>query len=416
MTATDDRAQLRRRSRSAVAVVFGVIAVVGVLASVLSVWAHRTLFDSSAVARSVDRALSEPEVVDALADHLTLQIFDAVDASTLVEDGLPDRLTPAAPLLEAGLRSLVNQGITRALTEEPVRRALVSSAEQSHRAVTRVLDGGRLVDGVTVEAGTASLNLLPLMGRALDLIEGTGLLRNVDLPDLDPSGDPATQIRELEAALRHPLPSDFGQLVIYDSETVASASTIVARAQQALVVFRRSVAVILVLTAVSVAATIAVATSRRRAMLLLLLGTVGAMGLGRAIIQAVVAAAPGLAVQPGARAAIRTVVTSMAEGLLAATAVAVATALALSILAFTTGPGSSARSTRSALRRNREVVSLLAFVAATATLTVAGFSLGPLMVVVVGGASLVVVAWQPDADVVVAATTGASPDAPDPRA
>ena len=65
-----------RIARSILAVLFGVIGVIGVLASVIGVWAHRTVFDSEKVASAVDEALLNPEVNEALATFLTDQVIE----------------------------------------------------------------------------------------------------------------------------------------------------------------------------------------------------------------------------------------------------------------------------------------------------------------------------------------------------
>ncbi|NLD77185.1 MAG: hypothetical protein GX643_11015 [Acidimicrobiales bacterium] len=264
----------------------------------------------------MDNALSEPAVVDGLSSHLTDQIFDAIPATAFVEDRLPTDMAPVAGLVVGAVRPVVHDGISRLLSDDATRQLIVGAAERSHRSAMRVLDGGSLSSGVSVDSGTVSVNLLPVVGRALELVQGAGLLTRIEVPDLDPAGDPSAQILELEELLGRSLPPDLGQLVVYDSEHISSAETLVARAQQALVLFRRATSVILIITVASTVAALALAERRRRALLLLSLGLIGAMSLGRAIIQALVSAVPALAVRPEARAAIRAMVNTMAEGLL----------------------------------------------------------------------------------------------------
>ena len=62
---------------------FGVIGVIGVLASVVGVWAHRTVFSSETVADAVDQALLNPEVNEALATFLTDQLVNAIPLEEL---------------------------------------------------------------------------------------------------------------------------------------------------------------------------------------------------------------------------------------------------------------------------------------------------------------------------------------------
>lgn len=101
----------------------------------------------------------------------------------------------------------------------------------------------------------------------------------------------------------------------------------------------------------------------------------------------------------------------MAEGLLTAVTVALALAMGMTVLTFATGPGGPARSVRSALQRNREVVSLAAFGATAVVVSISAFSLGPLLVVAGLGASAAAVAWLPA--IAPSPTGDISDDAPD---
>ena len=64
------------------AAVLGVIAVVGLLASVVGFWARGTVFDESEVAGAVEAAIDEPGVTDALAVRLTDSVMTAIDLET----------------------------------------------------------------------------------------------------------------------------------------------------------------------------------------------------------------------------------------------------------------------------------------------------------------------------------------------
>lgn len=79
-----------QRWRSILGSVFGVLAAFGVLASVLSVWAHEVLYEPRSVSAAVDSALSDPEITGALASYLTDQVLRAVPVVELVERQLPD--------------------------------------------------------------------------------------------------------------------------------------------------------------------------------------------------------------------------------------------------------------------------------------------------------------------------------------
>ena len=390
----------RHRSRSALAVLLGVIAVVAVLPSVLGTWARSSVYDSDAVARAVDNALRDPEVIDALATHLTDQLMEAIEVERRVADRLPEDQAVLAPLLTGGVRGLVHDGLVALLGRDGIRQVVVAAAREGHEQLVRVLDTGQLTTAFQTADGTVSVNLLPLMGRGFELVQSTGLLADVEMPELERRGDPAEQIASLEDALDRQLPDDFGQLVVYEGEAVAKAETAVARAQQAMTFFKRSLLVVYVVAVGAAVGSVFLARRRTRALGYLSLGVVAAMVLGRAVIRLAIDAAPGVALNPGARAAIARVVTTLADGLLTAVTVALLLALGaavLSLLAEREG------SLRTALRRQRELVTVGAGGLVVAVLWLAGMSTGALVVAAVAAAAVVAAAWLPER---AAASTG----------
>lgn len=338
MTDASTPGPARRRTRTILSLVFGLLGVIGVLASVFAVWAHEVVFDSSKVGTAVDQALLEPEVTDALAAYLTDQILAAVPVEQLIDDRLPSELTQLSPILVGGARTIVDEALTRVLDQEATRRIVSQAAEESHKAAVRVLRGDGLSGAFTVDDATVSLNLLPILSRGLEALQETGLLANVDLPTLERGGDPTEQIASLEEAIGRPLPVDFGQLVVYESAKVGEAKAWIATAQQAVAMFERAILLILGVTVVSLIACVVVANRRRRALITVLLGTVAAMGIGRAVIRRVVDEVPTLAIQPGSRAALRSMVSTLASGLLTAVTLALVAGLVLALIAVITNP------------------------------------------------------------------------------
>jgi hypothetical protein len=300
------------RSRSALALATGVVGVIGVLAGVLAVWANRILFDPSSIGGAVEATLADPEVADALGRYVADELIVVLDTEELVAGRVPEDL---AGLLVGGVRTVIADGVVRLLAYEDVRAGISLAAEAGYRGVLRVLEDGRLLDGVTPTDGEVRLNLLPLFGRGIETLQANGLLVDADLPDLASLDGPAQQIDALERVIGRPLPDDFGQLLVYSSEDIGDARLALARAQQALVLFRTSVAVIVVATIATLGASLLLAHRRRRAAALLLGGVVVAMGVGRMVVDRVVSDAPTLVLDPGAREAISIVVSSLAAGL-----------------------------------------------------------------------------------------------------
>ena len=391
--------------RTILSVLFGVIGVVGVLASVVAVWSHRTVFDSETVAASVDRALLNPEVNEALATYFTDQVMDSVPLDDLVTERVPEELEPFVPVLVGGVRNVVHEGFTRVLEDGRAREALVAVVERAHGAVMRVLEGDGLADGFTVDDNEVSVNLLPLISRGLERLQERGILEGVELPELTPDGDPEQQIADLEEAIGRSLPDDFGQLVVYRSENVANSQAAVARAQDAMAVFQRSVVGVIALTVVALGASVALAVRRRRAALALLLNVIAALVIGRVVVRTFVEEVPSLVTKPGARAALEEMVTSLTEGLLRLVSVGLLVSAALALIAFVLGnerimarargAAGAGPGVRTALDENRDAIVLIAAALALLVLTLAGFSWLSLLVVLALVALAAWAAWAP---------------------
>ena len=254
------------------AAILGVIAVVGLLASVVGFWARDTVFDESEVAGAVESAIEEPAVTDALAARLTESVMSAVDLETRLNNILPPALQRITPAIVGGTSQRIEDRLSNRLADPDTRDTLVTIFERSYGAFLDVMKGDGLADGVTVEHGEVTVNFLPLVADGLQTLQGFGLLDDATIPELTRDGEPAEQIAQLEDGLGRDLPDDFGQIVVYRSDSLAEKGETLQRAQQLVVVVQRGFVLILIVTAVAIAGTVLVARNRLRAALGLLLG------------------------------------------------------------------------------------------------------------------------------------------------
>ena len=149
--------------RSVVAAVCGVLAVVCLTLALIGVWARATVFDSDKVGEIVSTALSDPEVTAGLATWVTDEVFTAIDVESALSNVLPGNLDRLAPTITAGAESVVDRGLTRRSPTRTVQQALTEAVERAHSALMQLLSGDGLVDGITVEDGAVTVNLLPLV-------------------------------------------------------------------------------------------------------------------------------------------------------------------------------------------------------------------------------------------------------------
>ena len=375
------------RSRSVLAGVVAVVAIVGVLTSVVTIWAQRVLFDSASVVRAVDSALDDPEVTGALAVYLTDQVFSIVDVEAYLTELVPEQLDRLVPVVVGGARTVVNNQFQKILSSDQARAVIVAVVERSHAALMRLLDGDGLSGGITVVDGEVTVNLLPLISRGLLAVQGVGLFENLDVPEFSPDGDPAEQIAELEQIVGRSLPDDAGQLVVYRSQALADAQESLALAQRGVVLLKRAVAAVILLTVVALVGAVLLARRRRRMGLILVLATAAVMLVVRAITKQVVEAAPRLALQPGARAAIRETVGALVTGLFLLAEVALVVSLVVAVVVWLTGNGRAATAIRG--KAGATSTGALAFAAAHRDgVAIVSFGLG-LLLITVGGFSLV---------------------------
>lgn len=381
--------RVRRRGgkvRSVFAAVVAVIAILGVLTSVVTIWAQRVLFDSASMVRAVDSALDDPEVTNALAVYLTDQVFGIVDVEAYLVELAPGQLDALVPVVVGGARTVVSNQFEKVLTSEQARVVIVAVVERSHDALMRLLEGDGLSGGITIVNGEVTVNLLPLLSRGLIAVQSVGLFEGLDVPEFSSDGDPAEQIAELESMVGRDLPDTTGQLVVYRSEALAEAQQSLAMAQRGLVLLKRGIAALLVVTAVALVGAVLLAHRRRRMMITLVLATAAVMLVVRAVTKHVADAAPELALQPGARAAIRETVGALVSGLFVLVQVALVLSLLVAVVAWLTGNGRTATAIRGragsgsvgamAFASNRrDGVAIASFGLAVVLITVGGFSL-----------------------------------------
>ena len=321
--------------RTIVACVLGVLAVLCLVVASIGVWAKATVLQRDRFTALTEDALAQPEVQAGLATYITNAVFTAVDVDALVAETLPSQLSRAAPAIAGGLESAVERRLTDLLGTEEVQGILNGVIERAYDSAMDVLQGDGLVDGITVtEGGEVSVNLLPLVGRGLGVVQSLGLLSDVDLPTLTRDGDPQQQLADLEAALGRDLPAGLGQLVVYQSDEIDSAHQSVQQAQRILVLVQRGVVLLVIAALVLLAATVLVAPRRWRATLGLGLGAASALVVLRSVVRQVVDDAPGLAVKPGAKAAIESILGGAAASLLRLTGVLLLLAVAAAIVAL----------------------------------------------------------------------------------
>ena len=321
------------RGLSITATVLGILTVIVLTVTTVAVWARAIALRPDPVADLVTDALAEPEVQQALATYLASTAADAADLEGRVKSALPSQLARFAPTIAAGATAGAERVLERVLATPQLEEVVHTLVKRAHARALRVLQGGGLAHGFDVSNGQVTLNTLPLVTGALTALQSeTGLFTDFKIPQLDANGDPQQQIKQLSQTVGRNLPADFGQIVVYQADSVAHAQESVKNAQRILTLSKRGVWLLLILSVLLVAATIVVAPRRLRAVLVLSLGTLAAMVLLRSSLRTVVDQAPNLVSGPGAKAATGSIVAGAARSLQRLAGVVLLVAIVASIV------------------------------------------------------------------------------------
>jgi len=400
-TATADTTTRARRGspiRTVIAVLAGVLAIVGLFASTIAVWARGTLFDSDKVAKAAESALEQPEASASMASYVTTQVFTAVDLGSLFQQVLPNNLDPLSGVFVGGARGYVEEQLQGLFEQPKVQALIVSIVRSAHAQLMGLFEGGG-IDGVLMSDEKVSLNLLPVVTLGLRQLQELGVATGFPIPEFKSNGDPAQQIGLLEGVFRRDLPDDFGQLTIFRGDAAAEAGAFVEQGQRALVIAKQAITVLLVVTAAAFLVAIAVANRRRRTILVLGLACAAVMFIARAMINKAVAGAPEAVLDPGARSALQSALTVLARGLLELATLLLLVGLAVAALMALTGAGSAGGSALGrALGEHRSIVGVAVLAAAVAVLGIFGLDLAALVAsAVIASVGFAILAARPKA-------------------
>lgn len=261
------------RLRSVGTALVGIAGIVCLVGGILGLWTVQTATDTERFEERVEELVQDEEISDALARRVVTEVADGIGIRDAVVDVLPEPLVPAADFLLAGVRSRVDDRVAELIRTDEVARGVAVVAGRSHEAAVAVLEGENSIDGVDISDGEVTINLLPLTNRVLGLLQSEfGLFRDVDLPEMDRSGDPDEQRAALEEAFGRDLPDDFGTPVVFESERLDEVGNEVQALRDVFTLAKRAFWILLVAGAVLVGLSIWLARQRWRAACYLVAG------------------------------------------------------------------------------------------------------------------------------------------------
>ena len=311
-----------------------------VLVSVVAVWATRTVFDTDRFTAVFEDVISDPAVTSALAERLTDEVGDAVQASGVIADNVPSELQPLLPVLGGAVRGFVSGEVDKFLQSDTGQQLMVGAVRRTHRAAIRVLEGKDTPgDLVSVETGAVTLNLVPAAVAVLGRVQERGLLTDIDLPDLNDTQSPQEQVELLSEAIGRDLRPDFGQFVVYESDRIDEAESAVSVARDVAKQIKRFALLLVIVTVLMIALTIFVAPVRRRAMIQLGIGVAIAVVLAVIVERRVIKSIPNAIANIQAREASESILAAFSNSLNNANGSLLVVALLVALIGFIARPG-----------------------------------------------------------------------------
>lgn len=265
-----------------------VVSSIFVLASVIAVWVHQTVFDTDTFMETIEPVLEDPQLKVALGDFVTEEVTGALD----LEQRLQEPLANLDAFLSASLLELLDvdqrgrdllaridrptlvalagpiadrfderiAGIVDNVMASPAVDELIPQlVRRTHEASVALVRGDlEELPNVSVEEGEVRLNLLPVVATVMQPVVDE--LRDL-LPDLQLPDNVSTRVDEAIAQFRESLgdrvPDDFGQITVMSEDRLTAIQASADRVD-------RWVWGLVVLTVILVVLTLVVSPTRRR--------------------------------------------------------------------------------------------------------------------------------------------------------
>ena len=252
------------------------LACIGLLVSVVALWLHAVVFNTDQYVKTVAPIGKDPAVTQAVADQVTAAVIQATDLQNRLATRLPSQVGFLAPALTTDVQGFLNKKVNELLQTPQAYDAWIRINTVVHQQVVDILRNRS--NRVFTTSDSVQLNLLPLVGRALALVQQIlpdFITSRVTIPQIDPNAPYDQQVAALSTAVGRPLPPDFGTIKIASGEQLRKAQTLVK-------VFDATVIVLWIVTALLIAAALVLSPWRLRTLVELGLGTLIAVMLSRA--------------------------------------------------------------------------------------------------------------------------------------
>lgn len=269
----------RRRFRPLLVGVLVVLTCFSVVVTGLTWWTHYTVMDTEGYMSLVAPIGKDPQAIQRLSEYVGGEVVSATDLQQRVTDALPERVQLLAGPITAYVEDFIVKGAEKVLSSPKAYELWLQVNRVGHEKIVALLRGD--TTNVYIQGSDVKLNLLPLISQVLvwldDRLPGA-LSDRLSPPVIESGASPEEGIQEVANWSGKPLPSDFGQITLLQSDALGPA-------QSAVKWFDRLTWILPLVTAALVALTIWLSRRRARTAIALGIGAAVAIFVTRVIVK-----------------------------------------------------------------------------------------------------------------------------------
>ena len=245
----------------------------------LTLWTHYTVMNTDGYMNLVGPIGKDPQAIQNLSEYIGGQVVAATDLQQRVTDALPPRVQLLSGPITSYVEDFITKGANKVLSSPKAYDLWLEINRVGHEKIVALLRGD--TTNVYVAGSDVKLNLLPLISQVLVWVDERlpgGLSDRFSPPVIAPDTDPEAGIQEVANWSGKPLPSDFGQITLLQSDALGPAQTAVKW-------FDRLTWILPLVTAALIALTIWLSRRRARTAIALGIGAAVAIFVTRVIVK-----------------------------------------------------------------------------------------------------------------------------------
>jgi len=251
-----DAVDRSHRWRRPLAAFLAVVAALSLVFAVTASWVRTTLLDTDSWVEAVGTLPSNPDLQELVAVRVADEVLMLVDLPALLDNAVGPVGRFLAGPVEGASRGFIENATTSVLASPRFEMVWVEANRVTHEAVVRAL---RREPGDNVVDGIVTLSLVPLINNVVAQIsEDTPELFGGAITVPEVTADQVDQATtNLADALGIAIPPGFGQIAVFDANTLTSA-------QSAVRLFDDGIIALWVLFGLSLAGALVASVDRRR--------------------------------------------------------------------------------------------------------------------------------------------------------